>query len=345
MRLSLNRGRSDVRMVLAMMNAERNVKGAAAYAASRWGHSVAAEVEATMKAKAAVGAVGTGELGGPLPGFSIATLLPTAIERSVLRVFYELPFEVPILAGSGEANAYWVGQGRPKPLTRTQLTATRLPARKIAALELFSIEALRALDDASEADFQRRLERAIVRLLDQTFIDPLAAAIADQSPASITNGLTPIPYVSDIVESFGNALEAHSATSDLQTTVAITDAKTAFKLGAATNGAGISIYPGASVRGGELAGIPLLVTRGSPRDSSGGQLVLADTAQVGVAFGDLRVDRSMHTALEMVDNPTDPTSATVLVSLFQSNLAALKLEVDANWLAQPGAVTLLAGIP
>lgn len=339
----LPKARSDVRKILTIAGAQRSIEEHVGYAAQRWGHSVAADIEATLKA--AIAPVATGDLGGNLPGIAVGTLLQTALERSVQRSFFPVPFNVPLLASSGDAAAYWVGEARPRPLTRTQLTATRLSELMIGAIEVFTLEALRAVGDAAEGDFQRRLQRAIVRLLDQTFLDPAASAVAGVSPASITNGLTPIAYAGDLVESVGNLFEAYAG--DPATAVLMTDSKTGWKLGTATNGSGAVVYPDAGARGGTISGIPLLVTRGSPRDSSGGQLVIADTAQVGVALGELRVDRSTQTTLEMSDSPTDPvTASTVLISLFQSDLAALRLQIGANWQTmQEGAVAMLAGIP
>ena len=92
-------------------------------------------------------------------------------------------------------------------------------------------------------------------------------------------------------------------------------------------------------------GIPLLTSKSSPRDSSGGNLVLLDASAVGVGVEGVRVARSEQATLQMSDTPDDPVSAaTELVSLWQSNLVAFLVEVFANWkLAKPDAVAVVTG--
>ncbi len=263
----------------------------------------------------------------------------------MLRTFPLTPFNIPMLASSGEASAYWVGEARPKPVTKTQLTRGTLDPRKIGSIEVFTKEALEAVDSRAEAEFQRRIVRAIVRLINATFLDPSVPAVGNISPPSITNGLTPLAYTGDLIESVGDLFDAYGG--DYSTAVLMTDPKTGLKLAAATNSAGAFAFPDATARGGSVLGIPLVGGRGSPRDSSGGQLVIADTAQVAVGLGELRVDRSTQATLEMESEPTDPpTASTVLISLFQNDLTALRIEADVNWkVMQDDAVAVLAGIP
>lgn len=105
------------------------------------------------------------------------------------------------------------------------------------------------------------------------------------------------------------------------------------------------MFPDVGPRGGSLLGIPLLTSRTSTHDSSGGVLTLLDASAVGVGMDTVRVARSEHATLQMSDTPDDPTTAaTVQVSLWQSNLVAFLVEIFANWKpAAPNRVAVISG--
>jgi HK97 family phage major capsid protein len=330
------KGRADVQRLLARLNAG-SAKEAAIYAQSRWGSSVALDIEQ----RAAVAATTLNDAGGG--GLVMPTLVEAVFEQSVVSRFRRVPFLIRLLKSAGEAVGYWVGEGKMKPLTRNVLIPTALSADVVAAIQVFTVEAIRFADPITEAVFQRDLVRGIVTRLNQTFVDPAAASVSGVSPASITNGVTPIASVNDPVADISNLFGAYLG--DFETAIIMTDGRTAARLAAATNSAGVTAFPGASARGGDILGVPLVITRGSPVDSSGGQIVMTDTQQVSVALGDLRIDKATGAALEMESATGDPSAATVLVSLFQNDLVALRAEIDANWeVAREGVVALVNGV-
>jgi len=61
--------------------------------------------------------------------------------------------------------------------------------------------------------------------------------------------------------------------------------------------------------------------------------------------GSVTIDMSREASLQMDSAPTDPpTAATVLVSLWQQNLVAIKAERFINWLKRrPQAVGWISG--
>ncbi|MCY1297332.1 hypothetical protein D9M70_467680 [compost metagenome] len=91
-----------------------------------------------------------------------------------------------------------------------------------------------------------------------------------------------------------------------------------------------------------MLGIPLLISRASPRDSSSGQLALIDPT--GIAYGaeGISFESAEHATLAMSDTPeSDP----VLVSLWQQNLVGYKSIVASNWEVQrDGSVALLTDV-
>jgi hypothetical protein len=93
---------------------------------------------------------------------------------------------------------------------------------------------------------------------------------------------------------------------------------------------------------GDIADIPIITSKSAPANT----VVLLDASEILLAQGPLEIDAAEATALEMAAPPTDPvTAATVLVSLYQQNLFAIRAVEFVNWLpARSGAVALLTGL-
>jgi hypothetical protein len=316
---------------------------AANIAAKRWGEQSAPYVVV----KAAVAAVGmnAGEGGGDLASpvaaqeFFAAVQQQSIIGRLQGRV--ELPLNTRTLGIVSGATAHWVKTKSPKPVSRLSLSGEVLQPRKTAALIVTTKEVVERSNPQTEARFNADLQRACVELLDQTFIDPTNLGSADESPASITNGATPIASSGEPGLDIAALIAAFEG--DLASAYFITDPTTATQIALARDASGGFMFPDVGPRGGSLLGIPLLTSRSSPRDSSGGILVLLDASAVGVGVEGARVARSEQATLQVNDVPDDPVSATsVQVSLWQSDLVAFLVELLANWkLARPGAVAVV----
>jgi hypothetical protein len=72
-------------------------------------------------------------------------------------------------------------------------------------------------------------------------------------------------------------------------------------------------------------------------------MVIVDPNYVAVALGSAQVSTSTNATIEMEDAPSDASAPTVsgqnLVSMFQSNSAAVRAFVEANWkVIRPEAV-------
>ena len=80
-------------------------------------------------------------------------------------------------------------------------------------------------------------------------------------------------------------------------------------------------------KGFGLVCLPALVTDAMPRDSDGGVLMLVDAQRIGADAGIVTMDSSSEALVQMDTAPAEPTvAATVLVSLFQRNLKALRAQ-------------------
>lgn len=251
----------------------------------------------------------------------------------------QVPLNVRLISIASGMSAYWIGRGNPKPLTSATLAGSTLPPRTVAGIFAMTQELVRHSSPEAEALLRNDLTRAIAEEIDRTLIDPSNAGIVDVMPPSITNGISAIP-------SSGNpgtdvaALIAVFA-GDFLSAAWISDPETAARMALSRDAAGGFLFPDIGMRGGSLLGAPFIVSRASPRDSSGGQLVLVDASAIAYGAEGVRVARSDQGALVMQDNPTAPAE---VVSLWATNTEAVLAEAIVNWEVQrDGAVALCTG--
>lgn len=261
-----------------------------------------------------------------------------------------VPFNVPLVGQTEGGEGYWVGEGKAKPLTRFGFDRNILDIYKVANIAVVTEELLRRSSPAAEALIRDSLASAIAARLDTDFINPAKAAVAGVSPASITNGLTPVASTggdADAVRADIRALMATfiAANNAPTTGVWIMGSTTALALSMMTNPLGQPEFGGISMTGGTFNGMPVIVSDYIPS----GTVVLANANDIYLADeGGIQVDMSREASLEMADNPAHnsdtPTGATSLVSMFQTNSVAFRVERFINWSRRrPSAVAILTG--
>lgn len=252
-----------------------------------------------------------------------------------------VPFNTPLVGQTSGGSGYWVGEGAAKPLTKFDFSRTTLEPLKVANIAVLTEEVIRRSSPSADAIVRDQLVAALRERLDLDFIDPNKTASAGVSPASITNGVTPISATgagtadnirADIRALFGAFIAANNAPTS---GVFIMSATTALALSLMTNALGQPEFPGISMRGGILQGLPVLVSEYVPSVSAGGYVMLVNAQDI--YFGDeggFAVDMSREASLEMADNPshnsTTPTPAQ-LVSLWQTNSVGFRAEREVNW--------------
>jgi len=118
----------------------------------------------------------------------------------------------------------------------------------------------------------------------------------------------------------------------------VVNAQTAASL-SVKSASGQLAFPDMTPRGGTIAGIPVLVAERVTGDSPDGVL-LVDASGLVLADGGLTFDASEQAALVMDTDPA--TGAQQLVSMFQTNSVALRLERTFGFQrARDNAVVLL----
>ena len=267
-----------------------------------------------------------------------------------------VPFNVRMGAQTSGGSGYWVGEGKPKPLTRFDFEQATLGWAKVANIAVLTDELVRFSNPSADALVQQALADALRERLDIDFIDPAKAEVPNVSPASITNGVTPISSSgtgpddarADIEALFQAFIDANMAPS---TGVWITSTGNALSLSMMQNALGQAAFPGVSMNGGTFAGLPMITSEYVTQISGTGNtmLILVNANDIYLADdGGITIDASREASLQMDDAPTNasgtPPVATQLVSMFQTNSVALKAERMINWKKRrPGAVQLIEG--
>jgi hypothetical protein len=240
------------------------------------------------------------------------------------------------------ARGYFVGESKAIPVSGVALAGSSLAAKKFAAIVVATKEGL--VDPAAEGRISGDIANALTFVTDETFIDASNAG-SGGAPAAVTNGApssvsagNPAEDIATLVENFAGELDA---------AVLVTDPTTAAKAALARDAAGAFIFPALGPRGGSAINIPVLTSRASPRDSTGGQWALIDQGGIAAAFEGLDLVRSQDAALEVDSEPTGdaetPAAATAnVISLFQAELVAFRGTIHANWERQrDGSVSVI----
>lgn len=266
-----------------------------------------------------------------------------------------IPFNVRIAGQDTGGTANWVGEGKPKPLTKFDFSVTELRWFKIAAIAAMTEELMRFSDPSAERLVRDALAGAVIERMDIDFVNPAKAAVSNVSPASITNGISGIASSGSDADAIRCDLQALwqsfiQARIPARTAVYIMTSTTALALSLMRNALGQAEFPGITINGGTLEGIPVIVSDYVPSTSAGSSLViLANANDIWLADdGQVTIDMSREASLQFLDNPTNDAgvpTATTMTSLWQTNSVGLKAERFINWARRRDAgVAYLTGV-
>lgn len=325
------RGRSFIRMKCAQFGGTSQ-ELATAFAAARW------PAEALSIAKAAQSALQSGDFSAP----EAIEYVGVVRENSVLGGLVGLravPFARRTLKRTNGAQGWWTGEAAPAPMLKPVLEGSVLAVKKVSSIVVVTQEGLLAEGPAAESGLQADLTTGCVGAIDQAFLDPSNAG-TDAMPAAVTNAAPTVNATGDAAADLISLIGSFAG--DLSTSYLVTDPTTAAALAMVRGANGSFLFPDAGPRGGSILGIPLVVSRHSLRDSSGGQLALIDASSIALAMDGIELAQSENTTLVMSDTPTSPAQQ---VSMFQTGCIALRATIQANWELQRAAgVALLTGV-
>jgi HK97 family phage prohead protease len=248
-----------------------------------------------------------------------------------------LDFYSPYVIETGGGAAYWVGEGKPKPLTAFDYDRSTLTPLKIANIAVLTEENIRYSSPNSDVIVRNALVKAIAAGLDVAFIDPANSGSANVKPASITNGAEAIVSTGDDADDirldvralFQKFIDANNAP---QSGVWIMSATNALALSMMVNALGQPEFNGISMMGGTFQGLPVIVSQ-----HIGDVVALVNAADIFLGDeGGIAVDMSREASIEMRSSGLgmDATAGTATVgsvSMFQTNSVALRAERTINW--------------
>jgi HK97 family phage major capsid protein/HK97 family phage prohead protease len=351
------KGIKYVRYLGAKYLAFKHQLNAADVAREKW--SDTPEVELALRSAISAGTTSDATNASPLVvsqnlASEFAQLLVPATIIGRLPGLRRVPFNIKVPRATQNPTAYWVGEGKVKPLSSMAFDQVSLGFAKVAGIVPITEELLKFSSPSAEGIILDGLRDAIAYLTDRDFLDPSKAA-TDISPASITNGVSAITPTGITADAFrddlGTLLARYlAANMGVSGLVLVTTSTLAMQLSLMRNTLGQREFPDITVNGGVLEGIPVIVSEniasptGSPTD---GTLIVAINAnEVMLADdGGIEIDVSREASLQMDSAPDSPeTTSTVMVSLWQHNMVAFKAERFINWTKRrTAAVQLISG--
>jgi HK97 family phage major capsid protein len=327
-----------------------------------------ADLQSMMLTKAAVAAGTTTDSTWAAPLVDQATFAGDFINYLRPRTligqanFRPVPFNVRIVGQTSGGSASWVGQGKPKPVTKFDFNATTIPFTKIAAISVITQELARFSDPSAEMLVRDSLADAVIARVDNDLFDPDLAAVANVSPAGLLNGVTPVAVASNTID-YNDPQSVRCAiallwapwdSTNLGSRPAYyTTPAVARMLAFAVDSLGNRAFPEMTTSGGSLLGTPVRVSQylANNGGSGGAPFILVDESEIWLADdGSVTLDASEQASLQMDDAPTNSSSATVtatsMVSMWQTNSIAMRAERFIWWGARrSGAIQWIDGMP
>lgn len=345
---NLPKGIGLARYVKAVAQSKGNYDQAIRYA-QQWDNSTP-EVTEALKAAIAAGTTTDAAWAGPLVYSENLTsefveyLRPQTIigKMAGLR---RVPFNVRYPTQSAGSSVGWVGQGAAKKVGKLTLSYGTLGFAKAAGIVVITQELARFSSPSAELLVRDDLAAEMIYFLDGQFIDPGVAAVANVSPASVLNGASNIRQAAAVwnsaanvetdVKAFLQTFASNEISMGGSYWIMTPDAALALSMIRTTGGENFA-YPDINVDGGMWFGLPVITSNSVPHSVSAGSIVaLVKPSEVFYADdGAIAVDVSTEASLEM-DSAPSGTSATPtaaqLVSMFQTNSMAIRVERVVNW--------------
>lgn len=361
--INLPKGTAFTRYAKALAMSKGNLM-MAAEVSKQWTDTP--QVETVLKAAVAAGTTTDTAWAKPLVEYEnmaseFAELLRPATIIGRIAGLRRVPFNVKIPRQTGGSTVGWVGEGKPKPVSALAFDQVTLGMAKTAGIVVITDELARSSSPSAEEVVRQDLIDQTAQFLDNQFVDPDKAAVANVSPASITNGVTAVVASGTSADNFradAQALMAKfiQANLSLAGAVWIMTETQALGLALMLNALGQPEFPGMSITGtGTLLGLPVVISEnipaqaavtGPPAIPAGSRIILAKASEILLADdGQTMLDASTEASLQMDSAPTDPpAAATVFISLWQMNMVGIRAERYINWgKRRPGAVQYITG--
>ena len=305
--------------------------------AEQWKDSTP-EVAMVLKAAVAPGTINDATWAGPLVQLQpmanefVALLRPATVIGNIPNL-HKVPFNISIPSQTGGGTYQWVGQGAPKPVGKLQFGTLTLGITKCAGIIAITEELARLSTPSAEDAIRADMIAGIAHFLDIEFTDPTKAPVANVSPGSITNGVTPITSSGTSpanartdIQALLSAITA-AGLSAKGATLLMSEAN-ALALAGSVNALGQPVFPALGADGGTAQGIAVVTSQ----VLGANVIALAPDCVFLADEGGVTIDVSREASVQMDSAPMAVPDATVVfTSFWQQNLIGLRAERFINW--------------
>lgn len=243
-----------------------------------------------------------------------------------------VPFNISVPVQTGGGTYSWVAQGNAKPVSALAFTSVSLGITKVAGIIVSTKELMRFSNPDAEMIIRNDMIAGIAKYIDEQFVDPAVAAVANQNPGSITNGITPITAsgttAAHLRADLANLLDNFVASGQpLSRLVLLTSESIATRIGLLRTALDQPEFPDIRATGGSLIGIPVVAS-----ENVGARIIALIPEEILVADdGPIDIDISEEASIVMDSAPQASPQTTSLVSLWQRNYVGIRGEKFINW--------------
>lgn len=339
-------GIAFARFVKAMAMAKGNTMQALqiAEANKQWG-SETPEVAISLKSAVSAGTTTDADWASALVQYQIMAsefieyLRPKTIIGRIpgLR---KVPFKIKVPRQTATASVGWTGEGKPRKVGSLTFDTVSLDFFTIAGIVVLTNELVRFSNPSAELLVRDDLAAGVIALMDSDFVDPLKAATANVSPASITNGVSAVTAsgtaYSDLKTDVKSVMDNFLGANITPDTI-IMKQSVALSLSLMQTSLGNPYFPDLNMNGGTAFGLNVITSESVPHyDESpqeGSPMIFLKANEIMLADdGQIVIDLSQEASLQMNSAPDDPaTASTVMVSMFQQNQTAVRAQRTINW--------------
>lgn len=349
---NLPKGTAFARYAMALARSKGNLMHAAEIAKT-WTDTP--EVETVLKAAVAAGNTTDTNWASKLVDYQtlesefVELLRPATIIGRIAGL-RNVPFNVRMATQTGGGVYGWVGEGAAKPVGSLAIGEVLLRWAKASGIIVITEELAMQSSPSAEAVVRDDMVAGVANFLDAQFVNPDVSEVPNVSPASITNGVTPVAATgttaaalrADVATLWGTMLAANIPVGSGHW---IMSPSRAMEISLMQNPLGQPEFPGITPTGGTFLGYPVVTSNSVPAGSGGDLIIFAVAGEIFYSEGGLMIDVSREASLQMDTTPDNPTTAsTVMVSLWQRNLIGLRAERYINWKKRrPQAVGYIDG--
>lgn len=326
------------RFLQAIAVAKGDLLAAQAYAEAA-GHWWSDQSKVVGALKAAVEATGTGTYPGAYVPVADSFLAAMRTKSVPLRLtgMKRVPMLTRLFINSSRVIAVRVVEGGAIPAMKGDWTSSVLEPFEFAALTVTTAELAKASSPVAAAGLADDLAGAVAEEENRYFVSPDVAGSVLHGASSFAGTGTAVANIDADLKRLVDFVPGASAF--------VMCKESATYLSLVRGSGGGAAYPNITPLGGELIGLPVLITTacqtvGSPGNRIVG--VLDESSIVWADEGRVTLTASTQAAIEMTDTPTGDAltgtaGTTSLVSMFQANAVALKAVRESAWYARTGA--------